>query len=129
MTGGWARMAKRAEPPPGRPWGDPLDGAPLVFVDCEVTGLRPCTDRVGERGAGGVRGDAVVARIETLVLPESRATGNLHVHGIDAVALTGAPSFAAIADRVLEVLGGGVLVAHAASWDVAFIEAELARAG
>jgi DNA polymerase-3 subunit epsilon len=40
-----------------------------------------------------------------------------------------APSFSEVAADVLAILDGAVIVAHAASWDVAFLEAELARCG
>jgi DNA polymerase-3 subunit epsilon len=40
-----------------------------------------------------------------------------------------APGFAEIVGRLLPVLEGGIIVAHAAQWDVTFLEAELARAG
>jgi DNA polymerase-3 subunit epsilon len=59
----------------------------------------------------------------------SGPVGNVHVHGIDAAALAGAPTFAEIADRVAALLDQAVFVAHGASWDIAFLEAEMARAG
>ncbi|HWL89092.1 MAG TPA: exonuclease domain-containing protein, partial [Polyangiaceae bacterium] len=37
--------------------------------------------------------------------------------------------FEVIADRAIELLDGAVLVAHAAEWDVAFLQMELERAG
>lgn len=54
--------------------------------------------------------------------------GAAHVHGLDEAALAGAPSFASLAPQIHALLSGAVLVAHAARWDVAFLEAELARA-
>jgi len=64
-----------------------------------------------------------------LVDPADRAGGNAHVHGIDVAALAGAPAFPLLADRVLELLDGAVLVAHAAEWDASFLTMELERAG
>jgi DNA polymerase-3 subunit epsilon len=106
-----------------------VSSAPFAFVDLEMTGLDPAQDRVVEvcieRWVGAER----VAALSTLVLPDTRVGGAAHVHGLDAQALVGAPPFSEIAPRVSEVLEGAVLVAHAARWDVMFLEAELARAG
>jgi DNA polymerase-3 subunit epsilon len=55
--------------------------------------------------------------------------GNEHVHGITAEALAGAPRFADVADHVLALLDGAIVVAHAAAWDVSFLTMELDRAG
>lgn len=119
----------RPTPPVGPPWDLPLAEAPLAFVDLEMTGLDARRDRVVEVCIERVRGSAVEDRLHTLVRPETGETGNVHVHGIDAAALLGAPSFADIAARVEELLSGAVFVAHGASWDVAFLEAEMDRAG
>lgn len=120
-------------PPPGAPWDLPLGEAPLAFVDLEMTGLDATKDRVIELCVERVRGGVVEARLHTLVRPEdfasADAVGNMHVHGIDAAALLGAPTFAEIKDQVAALFDGAVLVAHGASWDVAFLEAEMARAG
>jgi len=120
-------------PPAGPPWDLPLAEAPLVFVDLEMTGLDATTDRVLEICLERVRGGVVEGRLHTLVRPETRsegdAVGNVHVHGIDAAALEAAPTFAVIADQVEALLEGAVLIAHGASWDVAFLRAETARAG
>lgn len=120
-------------PPPGPPWDLPLGEAPLAFVDLEMTGLDPSKDRVIELCVERVRGDVIEDRLHTLVRPEdlvsADAVGNMHVHGIDAAALLGAPVFADIKEKVAALFDGAVLVAHGASWDVAFLEAEMARAG
>jgi DNA polymerase-3 subunit epsilon len=55
--------------------------------------------------------------------------GSAEVHGIEPHELETAPGFSALADRLEEILDGAVIVAHAASWDVGFLEAELARMG
>ncbi len=121
-------QAEPPEPPRGSPWDDPLDEAPLVFLDLEMTGLRPASDRVIELCAERMRGPVLEASLTTLVRPEDGAFGNAHVHGIQKADLEHAPTFVSIVDKLLPVLEGGILVAHAASWDVTFLEAELARA-
>lgn len=116
-------------PPPGPPWDLPVAQAPLAFVDLEMTGLDSARDRVVEvcveRVVGGERESAVC----TLVDPGERVGGAAHVHGLDATALAGAPSFAAVAQQIVAALEGAILVAHAAVWDVRFLAAELRRAG
>ncbi len=119
-------------PPAGAPWDLPFDEAPFAFVDLEMTGLDPTKDRVVEICIERVRGDVVEDRLHSLVRPELAAgseVGNAHVHGIFANALADAPTFADLVDRIDALLGGAVLVAHGASWDVSFLEAEMARAG
>ncbi len=123
------RRPRAAVPPEGPPWDLPLAEAPLAFVDLEMTGLDPARDRVLEVCVERVRGAVVEASIATLVAPEGGVFGNAHIHGIDPAAVASAPSFAAIAPEVLALLDGAIVVAHAAAWDVAFLEAELARAG
>lgn len=122
-------MSKQESPPHGAPWDLPVSEAPLAFVDLEMTGLDVARDRVVEICVERVVGERVEARIETLVSPEDGAEGNAHVHGIDREALAGAPPFASIADEVTRLLDGAILVAHAASWDVDFLEMEMRRAG
>src|SRR4051812_19496342 len=118
-----------SDPAPGSPWDDPIDEAPLVFLDLEMTGLRPAVDRVIEICAERVRGDRIEDSITSLVQPEGGAFGNAHIHGISPDELTTAPPFSAIAEHVERVLDGGVIIAHSAPWDVAFLLAELRRAG
>jgi DNA polymerase-3 subunit epsilon len=116
-------------PPPGSPWDDPVTTAPLAFVDLEMTGLDPLKDHVVEICIERWVGETRVARLTSLVMPPSRVGGASHVHGLDEAALAGAPAFGALAADVHALLAGAIFVAHAARWDVAFLEAELVRAG
>lgn len=119
----------REAPAPGPPWDLPLAEAPLAFLDLEMTGLDATRDRVIEVCIERVVGGEIVDRLSTLVRPPEHQHGNVHIHGITREALVGAPSFADLAPRVSALLGGAVPIAHGARWDVAFLEAELARAG
>lgn len=121
--------ASEREPPKGSPWDDPLGDAALVFLDLEMTGLQPEIDRVLELCAERVQGGQVTRRIATLVRPDSGVHGNEHIHGISVEDVATAPSFSALARDVERLLDGAVIVAHGAPWDIAFLEAELARAG
>jgi DNA polymerase-3 subunit epsilon len=122
-------MARRDPPPPGPPWDLPLADAPLAFVDLEMTGLDPERDRVVEVCVVRVRGGAVEGTIASLVCPPERIGGSSEIHGLDAAALAGAPTFPEIADACLALLAGAVFVAHAAEWDAKFLAAEMRRAG
>lgn len=121
--------ASPSDPPPGPPWDEPLSEAPLAFLDFELTGLRPETDRVIEVCVERVRGSTVEARVASLVRPEPFTFGNAQIHGIDAREIQAAPTFAELAPQITAALEGAVLVAHAAAHDVAFLGAELTRAG
>ncbi len=120
---------REGDPPAGAPWDTAMAEAPLCFVDLEMTGLDPAKDRVLEVCIERTVGGVIVDRLETLVRPDDGLLGNESVHGIDADAVAGAPVFSEIAARVLELLDGAVIVAHAAPYDVAFLTAELARLG
>jgi len=122
-------MSSARTPSPGSPWDDPLDRAPLLFVDLEMTGLRVARDRVIEVCAERVCNGQVQDRMATLVRPTCGTFGNQHVHGIEQSELAGAPTFPELVPQLLDLLRGTVLVAHGASWDVSFLEAELGRAG
>jgi DNA polymerase-3 subunit epsilon len=116
-------------PPAGPPWDLPVAEAPLAFLDLEMTGLDPENDRVVEVCVDRVVGGKSVLSVHSLVRPDARIGGASHVHGLDEAALANAPPFAEIADQVLRALDGAVLVAHAAEWDVSFLQAEMKRAG
>ncbi|MEZ4302453.1 MAG: 3'-5' exonuclease [Polyangiaceae bacterium] len=118
-----------AEPPPGPPWDTPLAEAPLAFVDLELSGLVAERDRVIEVCVERVRGAQIEDRVASLVRPEPFAFGNEAIHGIRVSELQQAPTFADLSGRILTVLSGAVLVAHAAHKDVAFLTAELGRLG
>ena len=102
---------------------------PFAVIDFETTGRDPSADRIIEIGVVFFEEGGVKRRESFLVNPgipvpeESRA-----VHGITDEELEGAPDFATIAPRVLELLEGRLPVAYNADFDRGFLLAELARA-
>lgn len=102
----------------------------LAVVDVETTGFAYNRhDRIIEIGV--VRTDFAgneVSTFETLLNP-GRDVGPTHIHGVTAEMVAEAPPFEAMADAVLELLEGTLLVAHNARFDVNFLQAELARVG
>lgn len=107
-----------------------LADLPLVFFDVETTGLLPATgDRICElallRCHAGSRQE-----FETLVNPQRRISPRAFaVNGIRPEALVDAPIFADVVVPTLALLDGAVMVAHNASFDVQFLNCELARLG
>ena len=51
------------------------------------------------------------------------------MHGLSVECLSDKPLFAAVADEFLAFIGDAPLVAHNAGFDIAFLNAELKRAG
>lgn len=103
-----------------------------IVLDTETTGLDPATgDRIVEIGC-----------IELVNLVPTRNTFHKYinperpmpvdaqaVHGLSDSFLAGQPVFAEIVDALLTFLGDARLVIHNASFDMGFLNAELARLG
>jgi DNA polymerase-3 subunit epsilon len=103
-----------------------------IVQDTETTGLEP---------AEGHR----IIEVAALELHDRRATGRhfhryvnperaidyaaTEVHGLTVEDLSDKPRFADIADELLDFLNGAELLIHNAEFDVAFLNAELERAG
>lgn len=122
------RSPGEGPPPAGAPWDLPVAEAPFAFLDLEMTGLRLGHDRVLEICIERVRGTIVEDRIETVIDP-GEVRGGETIHGIGDAAIAGAPGFGAVADQVVAILRGAVVVAHGAVWDLLFLRDELARVG
>jgi DNA polymerase-3 subunit epsilon len=101
-----------------------------VILDTETTGLEPeLGHRVIELGCVEVVGRRRTGRVFHRYLCPDREidAGALQVHGITAEFLRGQPRFADIASEWLEFVRGAELVIHNAPFDMAFLDAELAR--
>ena len=101
-----------------------------IILDTETTGLEPelghriieigCIEVVGRRRTGRV--------FQRYLCPDREIDpGALQVHGLTAEFLRGQPRFADVAAEWLEFVRGAELVIHNAPFDVAFLDAELAR--
>lgn len=101
-----------------------------IVLDTETTGLEPelnhriieigCVELVNRRPTGRT--------FHRYLNPERDIDdGALAVHGISRSELDGQPRFAQIAEELLLFLSGAELVIHNAAFDVAFLDAELAR--
>jgi DNA polymerase III subunit epsilon len=103
-----------------------------VVIDTETTGLDPqdghriveiaCLELIHHVPTG--------RKLHRYVNPERDIPADaMAVHGLDAGFLAGHPPFAAIAEEVAEFIAGDRLVIHNAEFDLAFLNAELARLG
>lgn len=117
-------------PPSDGPWDLPFAQAPLVFLDCEMTGTDPQRDALIEVAARRVRGGVLEDEFSTLVKAGSPSgAAAFATHGIDDALVRTAPPFAQVADRLGAVLRGAVPVAHGTSLDRAFLNNAFAAAG
>jgi DNA polymerase-3 subunit epsilon len=105
-----------------------LEEATYVVVDLETTGLRPGESGICEIGAVRLRGFDVDAEFETLVDPGLPiGAGASAVTGLRNEQLRGAPRPAEAVRSFLAFAGDGVLVAHNARFDLAFLDRETER--
>lgn len=108
------------------PWID----CPIAFLDVETTGRDAKVERVVEIGI--VRGEAgqVHEKRSWLINPQKPIPKEIAaIHGITDGDVAGKPTFAEIAHEILDVLQGAVPAAYNASFDRAFLMAEMERAG
>jgi DNA polymerase-3 subunit epsilon len=101
-----------------------------VILDTETTGLEPgeghriieigCVELVNRRPTG--------RHFHEYLNPEREIdAGAAKVHGMTLADLAGKPRFREIVGRLIEFIDGAELVIHNAPFDVAFLDAELAR--
>jgi DNA polymerase-3 subunit epsilon len=101
-----------------------------IVLDTETTGLEPgLGHRVIEIGCVELQNRRHTGRTFHRFLDPEREidAGALAMHGISRADLDGQPLFGAIVEELLDFIGGAELVMHNAAFDVAFLDAELAR--
>src|SRR5256714_2570786 len=105
-----------------------FEEATYVVVDLETTGLRPGSSGICEIGAVRLRGVEVEAQVQTLVDPGLPiAAGASALTGLRSEQLRGAPRPGEAVRAFLAFAGDGVLVAHNARFDLAFLDRETER--
>lgn len=101
-----------------------------IIVDTETTGLEPeqghriieigCVEVLNRRPTGKT--------FHRYIQPDREVdAGALEVHGITNEFLRNQPRFEEIASELIEFISGAELIIHNAPFDVAFLDAELAR--
>ena len=100
-----------------------------VVLDFETTGLSPgAGDRAIEIGAVRIENGAVTARFQELMNPGQRVSGFIESYtGITNAMLADARPCGEVMQDFAEFISGYNLVAHNASFDKRFLDAELAR--
>ena len=101
-----------------------------IVLDTETTGLDPHDGhRIVEVACIELVHHVVTGRIFHRYVNPERDTPEdaLAVHGLTAEFLARQPPFAAVLEELLEFIGGDPLVIHNAEFDLAFLNAELAR--
>ncbi|WP_210397536.1 3'-5' exonuclease [Motiliproteus sediminis] len=103
----------------------------LVVLDFETTGLSPDQgDRAIEIGAVRLLNGSVADRFQALMNPGRRISGFIENYtGISNAMLADAPPCAEVMSEFAAFVGDDHLVAHNASFDSRFLEAEFARIG
>jgi len=99
-----------------------------IILDTETTGLDPATgDRIVEIGAVELLNHLPTGRtFHVYINPERDMPREAEaVHGLSSAFLKDKPVFAAMAQDFLDFIGDAALIIHNASFDMAFINAEL----
>ncbi|MET7814302.1 TerD family protein [Streptomyces sp. NPDC005395] len=99
-----------------------------ALVDVETSGLVPRRDRVLSVAVVTLGPDGEQTGEFSTLLDPGCDPGPVHVHGLTAERLRGAPAFEQVAERIGALLEGRVLVAHNAQFDYDFLTHEFARA-
>jgi DNA polymerase III subunit epsilon len=108
--------------------GTPLVDVEFAVLDLETTGGSPTTDRITEVGAVKVRGGQVTGTFHTLVNPRMPIPPMITaLTGISDAMVANSEPIEVVLPCLLEFLGDAVFVAHNASFDWRFLQANLER--
>jgi DNA polymerase-3 subunit epsilon len=103
-----------------------------IVFDTETTGLNPLGgDRIVEIGCIEIENSISTGRVFHAYMNPERdmPEGAFRVHGLSSEFLADKPLFASIAEELVAFIGDARLVAHNASFDMGFLNAELVRSG
>ena len=101
-----------------------------AVIDVETTGLSPKTERLTEIAIIILEDGKIKEEYSTLINPEKKVPYRItQLTGINTQMVQDAPHFYEIAKKVVEITEGCTFVAHNASFDYRFIQAEFARYG
>ena len=103
-----------------------------IVLDTETTGFDPAQgDRMVEIGCIELINHVPTGETFQRYLNPERdmSSGAFAVHGLSAEFLADKPLFADVVDEFFAFIGGDALIIHNATFDLGFIDAELARLG
>jgi len=105
--------------------------APIAVIDFETTGLSPTVgDRATEIAIVMLEGDQVVGRFQSLMNAGVRISAFIEAYtGISNEMIEAAPPACEVMAEAARFVGAAPLVAHNASFDRRFWQAEMARIG
>lgn len=100
----------------------------FAVIDLETTGGNPNSERIIEIGIVLHDGKHKIGEYTTLINPEKEISAFISTFtGITNAMVKNAPRFVDVADTILELLEGKVIVAHNARFDYNFIKSEFRR--
>lgn len=99
----------------------------VIVFDFETTGISPAKgDRPIEVGAVRIENDMIVDRFQSLMNPGFTISSFIEsITGIDNRLVADAPPCEVVMERFADFIGVAPLVAHNASFDIPFLDAEL----
>jgi DNA polymerase-3 subunit epsilon len=109
----------------------PMNDTPVIVLDFETSGLSPhYGDRAIEIGAVRIEGSMVTERFQSLMNPGFRISSFIESFtGISNDMVAAAPPCEEVMEQFAEFIDGLPLVAHNASFDRRFLDAELGFIG
>ena len=100
----------------------------FAVIDLETTGGNHNSERIIEIGIVLHDGKHKIGEYTTLINPEKEISAFISTFtGITNAMVKNAPKFATVADTILELLEGKIIVAHNARFDYNFIKSEFRR--
>jgi DNA polymerase III subunit epsilon len=103
---------------------------PVVFVDIETTGGSYRNSRVLEVAAIRYENGQVTREFSALINPETYIPAAItRLTGIKEADIVNAPTFADIAEELLDVMNGAIFVAHNVRFDYSFLKNEFSLVG
>jgi DNA polymerase-3 subunit epsilon len=109
----------------------PMDDYPVIVLDFETSGLSPhYGDRAIEIGAVRIENSMIIDRFQSLMNPGFKISSFIESYtGITNDMVAAAPPCEEVMKRFAEFIGDHPLVAHNASFDRRFLDAELGFIG
>lgn len=108
--------------------GDAKISDPIVVLDFETTGLNPQMDRIIEIGAVKLVEGQIADSFSMLVNPGMPLSDDvIRITGIQDHMLMNEPGAEVAIPKLMDFIGDCPLAAHNASFDIAFLDAELKR--